>query len=50
MHWDDFNQRANEPQRLAEVERTRIELAERQLLNLERRGEKRCRVEPRKPG
>ncbi|NJN47126.1 MAG: chromosome segregation protein SMC [Candidatus Competibacteraceae bacterium] len=44
MQWDDFNRRANEPQRLAEVERTRIEHVERQLLNLERRGEK-VRVE-----
>ncbi|MEE4376215.1 MAG: chromosome segregation protein SMC [Candidatus Competibacteraceae bacterium] len=44
LQWDDFNRRANEPQRLAEVERTRIEHLERQLLNLERRGEK-VRVE-----
>ena len=35
--WDDFNRRAAEPQRTAEVERTRIDQLERQLLQLVQR-------------
>ena len=35
--WDDFNRRAAEPQRSAEVERTRIDHLERQVLQLAQR-------------
>ncbi|MDX5409948.1 MAG: chromosome segregation protein SMC [Thauera sp.] len=38
--WDDFNRRAAEPQRTAEVERTRIDQLERQLLQLAQRLER----------
>ncbi len=38
--WDDFNRRAAEPQRIAEVERTRIDHLERQLLQLAQRLER----------
>ena len=38
--WDDFNRRAAEPQRVAEVERTRIDHLERQLMQLAQRIER----------
>lgn len=40
MEWEAFSRRASEPRQAAEVERTRIEHAERQLAQLERRGER----------
>jgi chromosome segregation protein len=40
MEWEAFSRRAGEPQRAAEVERTRIEHREQQLARLERRCER----------